>query len=429
MKKMCYLILFAACIVSFTLALDASGESQVEISSSSVPDTKWSENLMNEYPELMWLNLGKDKAELERTLMSIRSLRVFLRGKYEDYLEFVSLQPKASQLQWQSFVATQNHMRSTLANYKKISDEKREKLFEFALVLSSVVESSATSSKIQGSLGGICFQSDLLSKFDEFGKDVFPSYSQFSKEERSLISEWIGLINFEEISRLEAGPEMFAKLKASEILVNDPLVFEMSLFLYGCSVAGSLAHVNQKSSLVYNEDMYQTIQAIKNACYLLKDHSEIDAYNHYLGTRAKWLGLDVGSPLHRVLTRVGTMLMLYNKDEGRILKESFLRLDPENLALVVEEFNTSRKDRHGRLPSSLPSVLINFSNGLLQGSSQKESLDQTVKVLAKVLRCQKKGDKPLNFDPISKAAKDQPEILINGEFLVDEQGNVHPSIH
>jgi hypothetical protein len=383
--------------------------------------------LSSDYPELGWLS-QKGGAEFDRTVMSIHALDVFLRGKYEDYLEFVSRQPKGTQLEWQSFLAIQNHMHSVLSSYKKISESNLEKLLEFALIFRDAATSQATSDRISSVLGKACFQSDLLSHFNEFGKEIFPSYDRFSTQERELISDWVGLINYEEVSRLEGGPEMFAKLKASDLLTKDPLSFEMSMFLYICQVAGAMAHIDQKSSLTYNEDMHQTLQAIKNACYLLKDNSEMDAYNHYLGIRAKWLGLDSGSPLHRTLTRVGTMLMLYNKEEGRILKESFLRLDPENLALVVEEFNINRKDHLWKLPTSLPSVLVNFSNGMLQGSSQKESLEQTIKVLAKILRCQKtallRKETPLNFDPISKIAKDSPSILLDGELSVDESGNV-----
>ena len=377
-----------------------------------------------DYPELGWLS-QKGDTEYNRTVMSIHALEVFLNGKYEDYLEFISHQPKGSELQWQSFLAIQNHMHSVLSNYKKISQDNLQKLLEFAIIFRDVTTSQTTSDRIGAILGKACFQSDLLSHFNEFGKEIFPSYHRFSTQERELISEWVGLINYEEVSRLEGGPEMFTKLKNSD--------FEMSMFLYMCQVAGAMAHMDKKSSLTYNEDMHQTLLAIKNACYLLKDNSEMDAYNHYLGVRAKWLGLDSGSPLHRTLTRVASMLMLYNKEEGRILKESFLRLDPENLALVVEEFNINRKEHSWKLPSSLPAILVNFSTGMLQGTSQKESLDQTIKVLAKILKCQKaaflRKEIPLNFDPISKIAKDDPKTLIDGEISVDECGNIILLVH
>lgn len=419
-------------------------------------DITWVQELVQKYPELNWFStysisqsleekdehrysmrmFQKQVPEFDRAIMSIYCLQTFLKGKYEDYLEFVSHQARTSQLEWQSFIMNQNHIQGIMTRVPNIKERELIHLFEFAIIFNEVFKSGILQKKLE-ELGLKSKEyKDVVLEAIQHIEQLFPSYQYLSTYQQELFSQIILTINFDQIIRLEGGPEMFSSLKQSAIIDKNPLSFEMGFFIYSCGVAGTLGHVNQRSSLMYTEDLHKCLMAVRSACYLLKDQTELAAYNYYLSMRATWLGLDAGSPLHRVLTRIGAMLMLYKPEEGKILKESLLKLAAEDLALVVEEFNANRKEMRYCISTCLPSVLINLANNAMLGDVQRERLEQTIRIglpfLAKVLKFQKdaahrheiEGGLPLNFDQIAKVAEDSPEHLKERSFQVDEEGNV-----
>ncbi|MCF7853021.1 MAG: hypothetical protein K9M07_07270 [Simkaniaceae bacterium] len=429
-------------------------KTEEKVAQEENPDYCGIQCLLNRYPEISWLTqeasiatphqglhystrfFQKEVLEFDCLMMAIHCLNIFLNGKYEDYLQFVSLQAKGNQLQWQSFVSLQNHILGVITRYQKINDEDLRHVFEYALILNEVGKSDVLFQKLRELGENVSNREEVVQVALKRGEEVLPSYSQLTMNQRQLLSEIFQWSDFDQIIRLEGGPDMFTQLKESNMINQDPLVFEMGFFIYTCRIAAILGHINAKSSLIYNEDLHQCLMAVKSACYLLKEQNEMAAYNHYLSVRANWLGLDAGSPLHRVLTRIGAMLMLYKPEEGKILKESLLKLRAEDLALVVEEFNMTRKDLRYRIPTCLSSVLINLSNNTILGDIQKERLEQTISIglpfLAKVLRFQKDSihknqlDRqiPLNFDNIAKVAQDEPNRLKEQEFHIDDLGNV-----
>ncbi|MDN3505543.1 MAG: hypothetical protein P0S95_08215 [Rhabdochlamydiaceae bacterium] len=418
-------------------------------------DYSWVQDLVQAYPELSWFAVENQEAasssdihhyssqvfnrsipEFDCAIMSIYCMRTFLEGKYEDYLELVSHQSMGTELQWQSFVTNQNHIQSVISKFELLSKSELQKLFEFAIVFNEVSKTKIVKQKLNELGVVVDSQTDLLPLLLAHATEIFPSYKRLDPNSQSYFNKMFLMDNFDQIIRLEGGPEMFSHLKESNIIKENPLLFEMGFFVYSSSLAGTLGHLNQKSSLLYTEDLHQCLSAVKNSCFLLKDQSELFAYNHYLNKRAKWLGLDAGSPLHRVLTRIGAMLMLYRPEEGKVLKESLLKLSAEDLALVVEEFNSIHKDINIKMPTCLPAVLVNLSNNICLGEIQKDRLEQTIRIglpfLAKVLRFQKESCHlhnmnthiPLNFDNIAKVAENEPEKLKGSKFEVESSGNV-----
>ena len=435
-----YLVLLSALVLAVGFAFSQIQSDEFTPAASEVeapkPSVAWIERLVKEYPELSWLDalgsksveevtfsartLGKEVPQFDRALKSIYCMRTFLDGKYEDYLEFISHQPKDDQLRWRSFQKFQKHLHLTLSKYEKIEEGRLRQLFEYAIVLNEVLQSEVIDQKLEEHQIpiGSAHQTPQLAL--DAADQIFPSYRDLQPEEKELVQKLCRLVQFDEITRLMGGPDLFASLRETGIITKDPLAFEMGFFIYTCNVAAELDQVNFKASLTYNEDIHQCLLAVKQACYLLKDENELAAYNHYLEARASWLGLDSGSPLHRVLTRIGAVLMLYKPDEGKVLKESLLRLPAEDLSLVVEEFNATRKDLRYHIPSCLASVLVVLSNNPLLGESHQNRLEQTVEIglplFAKIFRYQNEShhrpsNPPLNYDNIVQTAESEPKKL------------------
>lgn len=409
--------------------------------------------LLFEYEELHWLTrnevhvtpengvhnpknsysfrlFGTNFPEFDRTMMSLNCLNLFLDGKYEDYLEFVYLQPKADRLEWKSFLDIQRNIHAVFDNLSDKDSKETRKVLEMALILSDVVKT-----KIAEDLAkerGI-----VLGDFDQTYRtilqdapDIFPSYQKLSPRGKDLLYKLSFQRCFGYIAHLEGGPDLFTLLKKTELFSQDSDLFELELFVYQCDVGGALGHVDSHSSIAYNEQSHQIIQAVREACLLLKTHDENTVYERYLSKRADWLGFDIASPLNRVLARIGAMLRLTKLEEGKMLKDSFLKLAPEDLSLIVDVFNTSKKDSNFKIPMYIPAVLVNLLNNEQLGTKRQERLLQSIHLglpfIAKVLRSYKEEISPkiLNFDQIARLAKDDPNRLLNDEFTIDLNGHV-----
>jgi len=351
--------------------------------------------------------------QFDQTALSLLALRTFLDGKYEDYLLFVSKQGERDQLTWQSFSSLQSHIRSIIRRHPTINETDLRELFEVELI---------------------------LDKTDR-GFDECPSFAKLKPTCQTLLKEITGLAHFGHISHLEGGPNMFHKLKKSEILKNNLIGFEIGFFLHICKVAGAMADIEPCSSVTFNESTCKALNAVKRACMSLKDSSEQDAFDHYLSQRAAWLDFDPNSPLHRVLARLGAMLRLQTPADGKILKEAFLKLPPDQLSVVIDEFNSHGSDLSANTPTYMPAVFVNLLNNGILGKGQKERMIETIQVglpfVAHVLQAYrsevaaKKIDPKviLNFDEVAKYVKLSPRQLKSDDFTIQVDGRVLINIH
>lgn len=422
-------------------------------------DLSWIKELLFEYEELHWLTreevsvtpensvlnpkqsysfrlFGKNFPEFDRTVMSLNCLHFFLDGKYEDYLELVYMQPQDERLKWNSFLDIQRTVHAVLENLSPRDRKELRKVMEVALIIGDVAKT-----RIAQDLGkkhGV-----QVAEFDKFCmtvikhcSHVFPSFEALSKHGKDLLLRILPLRSFGYIAHLEGGAELFSQLKTSNILFDDPDFFELAIFLHQCDVGGALGHVDSHSAIAYSESTHQIIQAVREACYMLKTEDEQVAYDHYLSTRAEWLGFDIASPLNRVLTRIGAMLRLTKFEEGKMLKDSFLKLAPDDLTLIVEAFNLHKSDHSMKTPMYIPAVLANLLNNQELGAKKQERLAKSIHVglpfIAKVIRMQKEQVKrkgmldpvTLNFAAIAKVARDHPLDLLASEFQIESGGQV-----
>ena len=95
-----------------------------------------------------------------------------------------------------------------------------------------------------------------------------------------------------------------------------------------------------------------------------------DAYNTYLTTRAKWLGLDPHDRSDRVCARVGAMLRLFTEDQGTVLKGSMQKIDPDTLTKIVTQLDIGSGSLPTLTNTYMPAVLVNLSNNTALGATK-----------------------------------------------------------
>ncbi|MCI5052678.1 MAG: hypothetical protein MRY21_06040 [Simkaniaceae bacterium] len=420
----------------------------------------WVKDLLTSYKELSWFSdkemlvteenqasnssdawsqrlFGERSIEFDRTIMSMLSMRTILDGKYEDYLEFVAHQKEDARLNWQSFQNLQTEIRAIVRSYPGLNENEVRKAIEASIIIND--------------LGKLDRIRQVARPYGEFPHDhnefackamqlcphIFPLWQSLSAEQQKLIVSMSGLAPYGRITHLEGSAGMFKQLKNSPILTDKPIAFEIGFFVHICDVAGALGHVDQRSSLVYDENTHKALSCVKMACLSLKEGDESAAYASYLTQRASWLGLDGDSPLHQVLARIGAMLRLFTPDEGKMLKEAFLKLAPEALADIVEEFNGIREPLDALAPTDISTLLANLYNNYHLGDHHKERLTQTIHIglpfISQVIKEHRKGvskrkidaSMPLNFHEIARIAKESPRELIDHKFTISKTGEVH----
>jgi hypothetical protein len=245
------------------------------------------------------------------------------------------------------------------------------------------------------------------------------------------------LAHYGHITHLEGGFSMFQKIKESSLAIKDPLALFFGLFIHTCDVAGALGHVNFQSSLAYTEVTHRAMHAMNEAVRLLSDPSknEEDAYNEYLKKRMKWLGLDFSNRADQVLGRVGAMLRLFTKEEGKLLRKAIAEIPSSMRDRIATQFNAAQQSLC-RTPTYMPALLVNLANNFTLGATKEERLSKAVilglpfitRVLEKqaelVQKDKSRATIPLNFNEVAGVVKTAPESL-NGSGYIDEEGSVH----
>jgi hypothetical protein len=420
------------------------------IGSSGINKAKLTEIVQN-YEELNWYTkeelqaahryevpsfqlFGKSIPDFDRTVLSLRSLEIFLNGRYVDYLEFIHGQEKKSKLSWDQFKDIQSHAKTITKQYRMLTQPEILEVLQVAIVLDRLASSSIVQNKAW--IYEITGREDrkLVKVVLEKHPDIFPSYSRLNLKQQRFLQEIFGLIDLNEILELGDMMRVFFDLRLSNVLNVNPELFELAFFLEQCRLAGASGDVNSFSSHTITGSIYQNLQTVRMAFSLLRNATEKDAFKFYLSKRALWLGFDPGSPLNRVLTRFGAMMQLYQEQEGKILKEAFLRLPPEELALIVKEFDEFQTASYQRSYENIALFLRNLSENRKLGQSDTERLIGTVNTgisfLAKVAMLCTEEEKELQRIDLTEAsliAITNPELLQEGKITFDKKGRVHLS--
>jgi len=433
------------------------------IVSSRVQGTEWVRKCVEQYPEILWLAddnvrkteegqatlkapyseqlFGKKFVEFDRTIMTLHCLQLVLDGSEKAYQEFTAAQPNDAKLLRTSFEKL--HLQGielVKSKYNGMSELEITQAMEAALVLGDIGKSEKARDifKPYGAKAPDHddFHGEVMEILEHHPK-LCPTFDRLTPAAKKLLGQTANLAHYGHVTHIEGGPGMFSKLKQSGLPAASSVALAFDLFVHTCDVAGALGHVNNQSSLVYAESSHQAMQAVAKACAVLTDSqkTEMDAYNTYLRFRADCLGLNAEDRTDRALTRMGAMLRLFTPEDGLILKQSVLKLNPEQQAKIIEQLDTEMGQDFARTPTYMPAVLVNLSNNPQLGSSREERLSQAVVLglpfLSRVLEKHKQTiaenkanpNIPLNFNKAAGVAKVSPDMLLK-DFYIDSEGNV-----
>lgn len=455
---------FYLIVLLVPLSVLASEKRESTVSLSKLKGQQWAQCCVNLYPEILWLAssevkkteegrasakesfsemlFGSKFIEFDRTLMTLRSLKLILEGSKAAYLEFTACQPEEMKLTKNSFnVLHQQGQKLLTSHWKGMSELEMIQALEAALILGDMGKSQKARNLFAPYDVNDPDHDDFYgSAMNVLAKhpDIAPSFSKLSPRGKQLLCKVANLAHYGHITHLEGGLNMFNHLEKSRIPVEDPTALAFDYFVHICDVAGAFGHISQKGSLAYTELTFKALQATyESVCILCNPQKTAkDAYVFYLNKRAGWLNLNANNKGDCVLARVGAMLRLFTPEEGTILKRAIAQLSPEELEKIISQFDVQDKVSQGRTPTYMPAVLLNLMNNDSLGSSKEERLMKAVTIglpfLSKVLEkhtqliCEGKANAsiPLNFCLVAKFAKEMPLHLIEGSFDVDVEGNV-----
>jgi hypothetical protein len=443
---------------------DPSSLKQLQpVTSSAVQGTEWVRKCVDQYPEILWLAdakvrkteegvatlqgpyseqlFGQKYIEFDRTIMTLRSLQLILDGSDKAYQEFTEAQPKDTKLSRASFENLHLQGVSILkSKYQGMSELEMIQAMEASLVLGDIGKSEKARD-IFRPYGANApdhddFHGEVMQILQKHPK-LCPTFDRLTPSTKKLLSQTANLAHYGHMTHIEGGPGMFSKLREGGVAGSSPVALSFDFFVHTCDVAGALGHVNNRSSLVYTEPSHLAMQGVANACKVLADSqkTEMDAYNAYLAIRANWLGLNVQDRTDRALTRMGAMLRLFTHEDGLILKQAVLKLEPETRAKIIAQLDIQEGEELRRTPTYMPAVLVNLANNPQLGASREERISQAVVLglpfLSRVLEAHKQAlaenransDIPLNFNKAAGVAKQSPTALLKG-FNIDSEGNV-----
>lgn len=453
-KKFGWVLLAGGAAASLGVYLQKKDLSQVSSITVVTDPLFWVEKYIRKYPEILWLAdekvrqteegratlqgsyseqlFGQKFIEFDRTLMTLFCLHLILDGSKQAYLTFTSAQPEKEKLSWESFCQLHQHGISLLySRWYGLSAKEMVEALETALVLGDIGKSEKARQVFEAY--GIGYYPDhddfheAAMPIIEKNPSLSPSFTKLPLSAKNLLVKSANLIHYGHVTHLEGQAGMFSKLKQSGVAINDPMALSFDFFAHICDTAGALGHVNNRSSIVYTQPVYQAKQAVIEAINELVDPSktESDAYRYYLTTRAAWLGFNPKDEVDCVLTRMGAMLRLFTPEEGDILKKAFFTLDQACREQIITQLSIQNNNP---TPTYMPAVLINLSNQL--GLSQAVLIGMPFigrvleKYQAQVASKEIEPSIPLNFNQIAAVAKSNP-LLLDKEFFIDNEGIVH----
>ena len=450
--------------VLLSIYIQENAKEPLPIIFSTVEGKQWVENCVQEHPEILWLAdenvrkteegqaslnspyseqlFGQKFIEFDRTLMTLRCLKLILNGSDQAYQDFTAAQPKDVQLSQKSFQGLHIQGQQLLkSRWGGMTELQIAQAMETALVLGDIGKSEKSRELLKPY--GISapdhddFYGEAMHILSEHPQ-LSPSFAKLPNEAKKLLIKVANLAHYGHITHLEGDSSMFDKLRLSLVPATDPVALSFDLFIHTCDVAGALGHVNNKSSLVYTEPAHRAMQAMNDSVRILSDpqKTSIDAYNAYLTTRANWLGLDPKNGIDRVLARIGAMLRLSTPEEGVILKQAVASLSSDDRDKIIAGLDIQKGNWLGRTPTYMPAVLVNLLNNPKLGGTKEERLSQAIALglpfICRALELHKlhlsKGEAdpniPLNFNKIAAVAKTAPTSLVNA-CSIDHEGNVN----
>jgi len=409
------------------------------------------------YPEISWLvsddvrmtqegnaasgsspseNLfGKKFVEFDRTMMTLKCMKLILDGGDAAYSAFTSDQPEDVRLKRKDFDALHDWGVSLLRSDKHgLSVPEMYDVMAASLVLGDIGKSEKARALFEkfgcSAPDHDDFHTEVMQVLVSH-PDLCPTFAALPKEGQQLLIRSAGLAHYGHITHLEGGPVMFENLAkgVSEIDLS------LDLFVHFCDVAGALGHINGNSSLVYNNLTRQSMGLMRSCVEsVAKGEKSIqEAYFVAMEERASWLGLDDMAE-GRVLGRIGAMTRLFSPQDGAQLKKGWEALSFQDRADITRAFIEPQKLAK-RTPTYMPALLVNLMGNKELGETRDERLRRAIMIgLPFCARAILKHEEmirekkispniPLCFNAIAGVAKTKPSLL-GGMITIDKDGNV-----
>jgi len=352
-----------------------------------------------------------------------------MKSSHLGYKEVVHSQPKDKRVGWQSFQDIQSQIRKLLGAHSKLSSQEVRDVVELAIVLNEIGYSETARNKAWVYEIVADQNRDFIEKVIETHPEIFPTYAKFNATQQNLIKELLTFVRFDEVVELRGAYQVFEKVKKKKTINENAEFLDLAIFFYSCQLAGSAGNETYCNSPVFTRFALKNIHFLRKSFLLLKERSAEDAFQYYIGQRADWLGFDPGSSLNRLLIKVGAMMNLYTPSEGKALKEAFLKLKPEEITLLITQFD----DFHAKNLMSEATQLTTFLRNLQQnkelGLSEKEKLTGSISLafplIVEVLQKSKgvtRSGKPIDFAYVSQIAATNPSLLKKGEVSISKDG-------
>ncbi len=415
----------------------------------------WVRTKMEKYPELTWLldtNVqqtqegksepfqyswsqkitGQHYPEFERTILSMLCLYLITDGSEEAYQRLTELQPSDNKLTRNSFQRLHE-----FADHVLQQAPNQLQAVEINLLLGDLGKTQTARQKAEGFGISEPDHDRFLAACLKECASIFPTFQNLKPEIQSELTKGAGLIHFGHMTHVEGGPGMLTQLKRSDKLENDPSGFDLEILTQICDVSAARAHEDNRGSKVLTENTYRALETVKDALRNLSTQSEEETLKYYLAARAEWLGLDRNDEAQQfILARLGAMMRLFSKEEGKALQAGYESISKEQKELLKSELNPLIS-RDEKTPTYVPAVFVNLLNtyskqGLGKDKAIQRCLQEGVTFIANVLHQYRNGkaNRPydptltLNFNKVAGQVRDHPNLLKDPRFSIDKDGHV-----
>jgi hypothetical protein len=277
----------------------------------------------------------KPSPAFDRACFGLKTLSLFLEGKYEDFLAFTSGQPKDKRLEWGEFQELQAHAKAHLLSLRGLSQEEIHKLLEFAVILDELKDSEVLQSKAWIYEVAADAEHSLVAKMIKKHPEVFPTYAKLSKEQQALLVDLLSLPPLEPILTLTSPTLVFELFQKAGFPQKDPALLELLLLYTQCLTAKQRGDTTPCYSNTFNTYTYKNFLLVRKSLLQLEGHTFDFASQYYITRRGDFLDLDASSPLHRVLIHLAAAQNLYTPEEGKALKDKTLKLPVEELSRMI----------------------------------------------------------------------------------------------
>ncbi len=331
------------------------------------------------------------------------------QGRYEEYLQY--LKNSSETIPWEDFLSIQSQVKGVLSQETGIPNQKA--CIDQVLIFFSDYPGVSTQ--------------PVDSLWNQF-IFIHPEWNQESTQLYFFVLWELLQLNLFEICSI--CPVKVEKIYFLIKEVKRPIL-DLAFFTY------TLMTIPQPDITRYQGLHYFfLIERLKELFIEKNERIPAHIYLKMMELYSKKLHYAMDSPIDSVLTKIAFILEIYDLEEGRILKEHFLKLPETDLSLVLEEFGFYNHHLDRTFPKNLRVFLQRSQFEPLFGEERAERIrnimQAAVPFIAKILRHQRfmvnrnelKLDEDLNFCEQQRKYAQDPKLLKSCSFHLQKNGSI-----